>query len=253
MPDLTKGEFPSEAWGLLFAPLVLSVLLRLRETPRRMLEKVKLRGRQFRSLQEFKMQLNPARLPSPPTNEDLLITKFPSSHFSKILAYRFVFPFSLFRLRFPSDLWRCLYFKKSRFLTFWRPFNDPSFARVSTNCPRLCLEIAEIIFRPNSIDITFYYPRKNHKTLVTASCIPMLWKTFITSVTIFTKVSQFSQHYLGQQVITLLYDHPFCATKSLISLVDISEVPCSESSMALYLLYLPLVCGQWPGKNVSVL
>lgn len=29
MPDLTKGEFPSEVLGLLFTPLVLSVLLRL--------------------------------------------------------------------------------------------------------------------------------------------------------------------------------------------------------------------------------
>lgn len=35
-------------------------------------------------------------------------------------------------------------------------------------------EIAAFIFRPNFIDITFYYPRKNDKTLVTASCIPML-------------------------------------------------------------------------------
>ena len=40
-------------------------------------------------------------------------------------------------------------------------------------------EIAEFIFRPNFIDITFYYPRKNHKTLVTASCIPMLWKILL--------------------------------------------------------------------------
>lgn len=52
------------------------------------------------------------------------------------------------------------------------------------------------------------------------------------------KVPQFSQHYLEQQVTSLLCYHPFCATKTLISLVDISEVPRSESSEASCLLYL---------------
>lgn len=83
-------------------------------------------------------------------------------------------------------------------------------------------EIAEIIFGPNSINIAFYYPRKNHKTLVTASCIPTLWKTFMTSVSIFMSVPQFSPHYIEQLVTMLLDCHPFCTTKILISSVSIS-------------------------------
>lgn len=83
-------------------------------------------------------------------------------------------------------------------------------------------EIAEIIFRPNSINIAFYYPRKNHKTLVTASCIPTLWKTFMTSVSIFTSMPPFSLHYMEQLVTMLLDCHPFCTTKILISSESIS-------------------------------
>lgn len=83
-------------------------------------------------------------------------------------------------------------------------------------------EIAEIIFRPNSINIAFYYPRKNHKTLVTASCIPTVLKTFMTSVSIFMSVLQFSPPYIEQLVTMLLDFHPFSTTKILISSMSIS-------------------------------
>lgn len=140
----------------------------------------------------------------------------------------------------PSDLWCCLHFKKSRFFTLWRLIYYLRMIFLLPECQKIvqdCVpEIAEIIFRPNSIKITFYYPRKNHKTLVTASCIPTLWKIFITSVSIFMRMPQFS-HYL-EQVITILYCHSFCTTKILISSVNTSEVPGSESSEALCILYL---------------
>lgn len=39
------------------------------------------------------------------------------------------------------------------------------------------------MLQANSIDIIiFYYTRKNHKTLVTASCIPMLWRMYYLCV-----------------------------------------------------------------------
>lgn len=187
------------------------------------------------------MKLNAAHLH--PRNKDVPITKFPSNLFSKSWPTNIAFPFfSSFRVGFPSDLSCCLYFKKSGFLTFWRliyylrmVFLLPGCQQIVQNCVS---EIAEIIFRPNSINITFYYPRKNHKTLVTASCIPTLWKTFITSVSIFMSVPQFSQHYLEQLVIMLLDCHPFCTTKLLISSVDTLEVSSSESARALCILYL---------------
>lgn len=122
---------------------------------------------------------------------------------------------------------------------------------VSTDCPQLCSCNSQNHFWSNSKDITLYYPRKNHKTLVTASCIPVLSKTFITSVSIFAKVFKFFQHYFEQQGILLLYFHLFCTTKTLISIVDISEVPCSESAEASYVCYLWLWL--WPGQNVLVL
>lgn len=142
-----------------------------------------------------------------------------------------------------SDLWCCLYFKKIGFLSFWRLIYYLRMILLLPGCQQIaqdCVpEIAEIIFKPNSINITFYYPRKNHKTLVTASCIPMLWKTFFfTSVFVFMRVSQFFQHYLEQQVIMLLYCPAFCTTQILISSVDTSEVLGSESSEALHVLYL---------------
>lgn len=113
------------------------------ETPRRGLEKVKLRGRQFQSLQEFKMKLNAASPTSTPQMRIIQLQNFHPIFFSKSSPTNFVFPFFfLFRLGFPSDLWCCLYFTKSGFLTYWRLIywfeNDPSFARVSINCPRLC-------------------------------------------------------------------------------------------------------------------
>lgn len=112
-------------------------------------------------------------------------------------------------------------------------------------------EIVEIMFRPNSINIAFYYPRKNHKTLVTASCIPTLWKTFMTSVSIFMSVPQFSPRYLEQLVTMLLDRHPFCTAKILISSVSISKFLVWASWG--FVCPLPLVCGQWPGQHISVL
>lgn len=63
-------------------------------------------------------------------------------------------------------------------------------------------------------------------------------KDFITSVSIFTRVPQFSQYYSEQQVIMLLYYHLFCTQKTLISKVDISEVPSPELTKASFICYL---------------
>lgn len=105
-------------------------------------------------------------------------------------------------------------------------------------------EIAEIIFRLNSIDTTFYYPRKNHKTLVPAHCIPRRWKTFILSVTVFTRVPQFPRGHLEQVTIRLYY-LSVSATGNLTSPVDNLEVSGSQSSEASWALYLsPVVRGQ---------
>lgn len=66
-------------------------------------------------------------------------------------------------------------------------------------------------------------------------------KDFITSVSIFTRVPQFSQYYLEQQAIMLLYYHLFCTQKTQISKIDISEVPSPESTKASFICYLWLV------------
>ena len=63
-------------------------------------------------------------------------------------------------------------------------------------------------------------------------------KDFITSVSIFTRVPQFSQYYSEQQVIMLLYYHLFCTQKTLISKVDISEVPSPELTKTSFICYL---------------
>lgn len=137
------------------------------------------------------------------------------------------FPFFLlFWVGFESHLWCYLYFKKSDPLPSedWFTIWQWSLFCQGVNIVQDCVpEIAEIIFGPNSINIAFYYPRKNHKTLVTASCIPTLWKTFMTSVSIFTSVPQFPPHYLEQLVTMLLDCHPFCTTKILISSVSNSK------------------------------